>query len=280
MAHCCMCCTQHQLAILSGATVSDFIFTQTTPMLYLAFEQTIPDQLVSLACIEHCVKEIDTWMLCNMLKLNGEKTELLVLSAQHRPRPEINHLQVANERIQPSNSARSIAVIFDQHMSLKQNVVSVCKVYFCHLRNISKIRNCLTKSDTEILVYALITSRLDNCNSLLYGLPKILMDRLQNVQNSAARFVTRETKFQHITPILKRLQWLPVHTRIEFKILLITFKALNDLTPPYITDILQPYVPSRTLRSATKNLLVVPPTNLRGQVWRTFVLLRWPQTMK
>ena len=128
-------------------------------------------------------------MLCNMLKLNVEKTELLVLSAQHCSRPETNHLQVSNERIQPSTSARNISMIFDQHMSREQLVVSVCKVCFFHLRNISKIRNCLSKSDTEILVHALITSRLDNCNSLLFGLPKFLMGRLQNVQHSAARLV-------------------------------------------------------------------------------------------
>ena len=150
---------------------------------------------------------------------------MLVLSA-HRPHPEINHLQVSNECTQPSTSARNICVIFDQHMSLEQHVVSGCKVCFFHLCNISKIRNCLSKSDTEILLHALITSRLHNRNSLLYGLPKFLMDRLQNVQNSAARLVTRKTKFQHITPILKWLHCLPVYKRIEFKILQITFKAL------------------------------------------------------
>jgi len=72
-----------------------FHFYSDDTQLYLAFVQTTPDQQVSLAWIEHCVKEIDTWMLCNTLKPNGKKTELLVLSAQHRPRPEINHLHVS-----------------------------------------------------------------------------------------------------------------------------------------------------------------------------------------
>ena len=135
---------------------------------------------------------------------------------------------------------------------------------------ISRLKNCLSKSDNGILVHALITSRLDNCNSLLYGLPKFLMDCLQTVQNSAARLVTRETKFQHITPILKRLHWMPVYKRTEFKILLITFKALNDLIPKYITDILHLYLPPRMLRSATKKLLVVPLTNLVKYGERSF----------
>ena len=98
---------------------------------------------------------------------------------------------------------------------------------------------------------------------------KFLMDRLQNVQNSAARLVTRETKFQHHSNP-QAAYWLPGYKRIEFKILLITFKALNDLTPQYVTDMLQPYLPSRTLRSATKNLLVAPPTNLVKYGERSF----------
>ena len=238
--------------------------------LYLAFEQTTADQQVSLSCIESCVKEIDSWMLCNKLKLNGDKTELLVLSAHHRPRPSIDHLHVSNECIQPSTSARNIGVIFDQHMSLEKHVASICKACFFHLRNISRIRNCLSKSDTEILVHAFITSKLDSCNSLLYGLPKFLIDRLQNVQNSAARLVTREKKFQHITPILKQLHWLPVNKRIAYKVLLITFKALNGLAPQYVTDMLRLYLPSRSLRSSTKNLLEIPSTNLVKYGQRSF----------
>ena len=96
-------------------------------------------------------------MVCNRLKLNDEKTEPLVLSAQHRPRQEVNHLHVSNERIQPSTSARNIGVIFDNYMSLEQHVAGVFKARFFHLRNISRIRNCLSKHDTEVLVHALIT---------------------------------------------------------------------------------------------------------------------------
>ena len=136
------CVLEPLLYVLYTAPIADIIrryglgfhFYADGTQLYLAFEQTILDQLLSLACIEHCVKDIDSWMLCNRLKLNGEKTELLVLSTQHRPRPEINHRQVSNEWIQSSStSARNVGVIFDQHMSLEQHVVSVCKVCFFYL---------------------------------------------------------------------------------------------------------------------------------------------------
>ena len=103
----------------------------------------------------------------------------------------------------------------------------------------------LSQKDTEILVHAFITSKLDNCNSLLYGLPQFLIDHLQAVQNCAARLITRSRKHDHITPILRQLHWLPVHSRIKYKILLLTFKALHGLAPSYITEMLQPYRPSR-----------------------------------
>ena len=87
-----------------------------------------------------CVSEIDSWMVCNKLKLNRGKTELLILSTRYRPPPLIEYVDVSGEHIEPSPSARNIGVIFDEHMSLEKHVTSTCKACFFHLRNISKIR--------------------------------------------------------------------------------------------------------------------------------------------
>ena len=89
------------------------------------------------------------------------------------------------------------------YMSLEKHVTSTCKAYFFHLRNISRIRVCLSLEDTEKLIHAFITSKLDNANSLLYGLPKFLIDRLQNVQNAAARVVTRTRKYDRVNGTVK-----------------------------------------------------------------------------
>ena len=114
----------------------------------------------------------------------------------------------------------------------------------------------LSVHDAEKLVHAFVTSRMDYCNALLSGCANASLKPLQLVQNAAARILTRKKCFEHITPVLASLHWLPIKFRIEFKVLVITFKALNGLAPPYLKDLLHPYIPARTLRSQNAGLIV------------------------
>ncbi len=116
----------------------------------------------------------------------------------------------------------------------------------------------LSVSDAEKLVWTFMTSRLDYYNALLGGCPASSINKLQIVQNAAARVLTRSRKYDHITPILQSLHWLPVKFRISYKILLLAYKALNDSAPAYLTSLLSRYNPSRSLRSHNSGLLVVP----------------------
>ena len=133
----------------------------------------------------------------------------------------------------------------------------------------SYIRKYLSTT-TETLVHAFISSKLDHCNSLLNGLPNYQIKKLQHFQNTAARLITLSRKHELITPILLNLHWLQIHYRIMFKILLITYKALNNLASPYIRDLLIPYIPCRQLGSSSKNLLYIPRFNLRSYGARSF----------
>ena len=99
---------------------------------------------------------------------------------------------------------------------------------------------------------------MEYANSLLVGMPDIHLKRLQRVQNCAARLIYGIPKQEHITPFLKTLHWLPIESRIKFKILLITYKAIKGLTPSYIADLLVPYIPNRWLRIQEQGLLTVP----------------------
>ena len=112
--------------------------------------------------------------------------------------------------------------------------------------------------------------KLDSCNVLLYGLPKNKIQRLQYVLNSAARLVTLSRKHDHISPVLMELHWLPVEQRVEFKILLFTYDAVNGMAPVYLQDLLELYRPCRSLRSGNMQLLKSQSYNLKLYAFRAF----------
>ncbi len=126
-----------------------------------------------------------------------------------------------------------------------------------HLRNIAKLQNMLPVSDAEKLVHAFNSSRLDYCNALQGGCPASSINKQQIVQNAAARVLTRSRKYDYITPILRSLNWLPIKFLISYKIVLLTYKALNGLAPAYLTSFLSRYNSSRSLRLHNSGLLEV-----------------------
>ena len=161
------------LYLLHTSPLSDIVkkfnlsyhFYADDSQLYLSFQPTIPgDRDLAVSNIERCVLEIDHWMLVNRLKLNKDKTELLVIS-KHLPVPTVQEISVVSETICSSQKARNIGVTFDNHFLFNDHIASICKSSFYHLRNISYIRKCLSSTTTEILVHAFLSSKLDYCNS-------------------------------------------------------------------------------------------------------------------
>ena len=137
----------------------------------------------------------------------------------------------------------------------------VCQVAYCHLHTISTIRFSITLDAAVKLVLALVVSRLDLTNALLLEVPDCLISGLQKVQNAAAKVTVRAGQRDHISPILKRLHWLPIRQRIVYKALVLTFRGLHGLAPKYISVLLRWYVPGRQLRSASSMDVHVPRSN-------------------
>ena len=193
--------------------------------LYISFRTDCSyDLSLAKRRVECCVNDIDYWMVNNGLKLNQDKTELVLISSKFHCRPSLEFIQVVDEKIQPKPSTRNLGVIVDQCLDLTDHVNKICVACQYHLRNIAKIRKNLNEHTFQILVHAFIGSKLDNCNSLLYGLPKHLLNRLRLIENTAARIVTLSKRFDDITPILFKLHWLPLGYHIHYKILLLVYK--------------------------------------------------------
>ena len=120
------------------------------------------------------------------------------------------------------------------------------------------------------MINATVTSHLDYCNSLLYGAKQSHVDRLQCCRNNAARITSKRRMFDHISPVLRELHWLPVEHRISYKILLLTYKALNGHAPQYLAALISKYVPPRPLRSEDHYLLNSPRWRLETFGKRAF----------
>ena len=126
------------------------------------------------------------------------------------------------------------------------------------IRQIRRIRHSLDLNSAILVANSLVSSRLDYCNSLFYGLPKYSIKRLQLVQNSLARVVIPSCKkYDHIKPVLTKLHWLPIEKRIEFKLATLTFKVLASDQPKYLSDLLHRKGTTRSSR-AGQNLLIIP----------------------
>ncbi len=188
-------------------------------------------------------------MTNNLLLINSEKTEVLIIGPKTPTSNNLEHCLTLNGcSVDSSSSVRILGVLFDSNLSFDSHVSSICKTAFCHLKNISKPRPKLSMSNAKMLIHAFMTSRLDYCNALLGG--------------CSAHF-----------PVLSTLHWLHIKHRIDFKILLITFKALNGLAPQYLSELLSHYSPSHPPRSQNSGHLIIPRISKSTAGSRSFFYL-------
>ena len=182
------------------------------------------DETIALARIQACVNELKAWMIRHRLQLNDSKTEILVITT---PSSVGKHNQtdfvVGDSILKPTTVAHNMGVMFDSAFNMKSQVSKLCQTAYDHRHRIRSIRDCLIQHATELLVHALVISRVHYGNSLLYGLPDLLLDKLQKTQNAAARVVVKARRYDRVTPILETLHWLHVRNRIQYKIILTTY---------------------------------------------------------
>ena len=237
--------------------------------IYLVFD--VADGDAAKTQLEDCISEMRQWVSDNMLKLNDQKTEFMVIQSKHsRNTPDVPSISIGDAVVPAVESARNIGVIMDHKLTMYDHVNSIAKSSYAQLRSIALIRRYLTQDAAATLIHSFVTSRLDNCNALLYGLPDNMIRKLQCIQNHAAKIVLRKKKFDHVTPLLQDLHWLPVSHRIEYKIIFLTHKCLQGKAPSYLSTLLQKYVPARSLRSGDQHLLVEKRSKLKSYGDRAF----------
>ena len=164
--------------------------------------------------MEECINEIEAWMLMNRPKLNGEKTEMLTTGTHKQCKKLLTiPINFRGSVLEPSEKARNLGIIFDKNLTLKSHVNALCQSAKYYLHKINLARRYLTRKAAEKAIHALVISRIDYNDSPLYGLPSCNLQKLQKIQNAAARTLTGKCRKCHITPLLKQINWLPIVCR-------------------------------------------------------------------
>ena len=182
--------------------------------IYLFFS---PELTTIFSLIESCIRDIFSWMAANKLFVNPNKMEYLLFNPKFSNNPNCN-INIDFNIISPNDYAKNLGVVFQSNMSIDKHISIIVKSCFLQLRNFHHIRLLIFKTALITLANAFVHSHLDFCNSLFYSLPKYNIHHLKKIKNTTARIITRTSRFNHTTLILKSLHWLPVLYRINFKL--------------------------------------------------------------
>ena len=198
--------------------------------------------------LPNLMNQITDWMNSHFLKINPDKTEILLLLPNNlKDMHTINGTFIDDNCIRFSEKAKNLGFIFDKHLNMNAHVTDVVAYCYKLLGDVGRIRNLLSIKQTELLVHAVVSSRLDYCNVLLLGVNKEVIQMFQKVQNAGARLVARIPKFKSVRNTLIDLHWLRVEARVIFKLLLFVFKCVNGLAPSTISDLITVQNPETVL---------------------------------
>ena len=255
--------------IIRGHNINFHVYADDT-QLYVEFDPKVPgDCERALASLSTCIMEINAWMMRNRLQMNQDKTEFCIIASTRNLNaiPALQ-LKIGDIAIDPSTTVRNLGVLFDSKLSMTSHINSICKSVNFHIRNLWRIRRFLTQESCLHAVRALILSRIDYANSLLYGAREVDLQRLQRLQNKAARLVFACGRENSSVQLLRSLHWLTMRERIKFKILLYVYKSIHGEAPSYLSEHLNLYNTGRPeggrrLRSSSDVTRLVVPRSTR-----------------
>ena len=207
-------------AILRYHNINYHVYAEGTQS-YVSFKCKQP--LEAISKLNSCLADIRRCMITNKFKMNESKTEFIVFrSPQLKCDLSSLSVNVGESMITQSSKVRDLGVIFDKFLNIDDHITAICRCTHFHISNTGKIRNLLSYDDCSTIIHALISCRLDYCNSVLYNVPRSKMDRLKRLQNQCARILTTSSRREHITPVLKNIHWLKIQDGIIYTILMLT----------------------------------------------------------
>ena len=200
-----------------------------------------PDRISELLhSMQSCISDVKAWATVNMLRLNDSKTELMLVTSKRSKHLHNlpTSITIGNAQIPFKQSVKNLGFTLDCHLTMNAHVTNIARTCYFELRRLAYIRRFLTSTATATLVSAFVLSRIDYCNSLLFGSTLDVTSHLQRIQNYAARVILRLPMSSRITIHLKSLHWLPVKVRSTYKIACLCYHCHSSTAPSYVTDML------------------------------------------
>ena len=197
-------------------------------------------EYLSYFTMQSCISDVIAWATANMLKLNDSKTELMLVTSKRSKHLHNlpTSITIGNAQIPFKQSVKNLCFTLDCHLTMNAHVSNIARTCYFELRRLASIRRFLTSTATATLVSAFVLSRIDYCNSLLFGSTHDVTSHLQRIQNYAARVILRLPMSSSITIHLISLHWLPVKVRSTYKIACLCYHCHSSTAPSYVTDML------------------------------------------
>jgi Reverse transcriptase (RNA-dependent DNA polymerase) len=202
--------------------------------------------------LQQTISAVTNWMSANFLSLNPSKSEFIIIGLPKQLskliQPSLS--MPGNITLMPVNTVKNLGFLFDCNLNLSNQITALTKSSFYHIRDLRRIRKSLDLKTAKTIATSIIHSKLDYCNSLYLNLPVSQIHRLQLIQNAAARATVNNClKSDHISPALKSLHWLKVRERIQYKILSLTYNAIQFKQPFYLNSLISIQAPRCTRSS-------------------------------
>ena len=175
------------------------------------------------------------WMSNNHLKLNEEKTQFLPISRDNGR--NFAALVIGNTSLPPAHTVRNLGFIFNRTLSITDHVKNLRQNTFYHLKRIRSVRGCISFVNRKILTHAFVTSRLDFCNSMFFGSTADSLKGIKSIFHTTAKALTGSHPMLSNTAVLFKLHWLPLESRVHYKLAILGFKILYNQAPQYFSDI-------------------------------------------
>ena len=193
---------------------------------------------IAVAEMNEDLFKVCNWCFRNYLLLNPDKSKLMVFGTRKMlPKLQDITLSLLGKDLSPSETAKDLGVLLDPHLSYNNHIIKTVSPCMSSLGQINRVKHAFDRKTLLIVINALVFSKLFYCSNVWANCSKLNIDKLQSVQNFACRIVCGIRKYDHVTPELKRLKWLPVSSQLYYRNTILAFKCMNCRAPEYLSTI-------------------------------------------